>query len=241
MKSYLIAVFAVLGLSASAFADGTVSVLHGIPGLPVDVYVNDDLFLDDFQPETVTDEVNLPAGTYKLQLTAADAADNSAPLLEATLPLADDDNFSIIAHLQEDGTPTITPFRNQVESTGGFAENLILRHTAAAPAVDIVIRRNFFSRGFVLATKRGLKNGQQEEGFIRSRNVQTDVLVSGTSTAVIEGAPLKLSRSKATTVYVIGDPSQGTLGVLAEVKQLHSQKAANRFPTIKAFLKKFRK
>jgi hypothetical protein len=226
--------FAVLlGISSAALAEGNVSVIHGIPGLPVDVYVNDALFLDDFQPNTVTNEVALPAGSYKLDITTADASSNQNPVLTATLPLEDNDNFSIVAHLKADGTPTITPFRNQFESTGDFAENLILRHTAAAPAVDVVIRRGRSA----FATKRVLVNGQEESGRIRFRKVLADVLVSGTSTAVIEGAELSLSRSKSTTLYVIGDPAQGTLGVLAETKVIHSQKAANRVPAIREFLK----
>ena len=41
-----------LGASAaSAAGTAEVYVVHGIPGLPVDIYVNGALTLDDFQPE----------------------------------------------------------------------------------------------------------------------------------------------------------------------------------------------
>ena len=45
-----------------------------MPGLTVDVYVNGDLTLEDFAPDTVTDELELPAGDYDIAIFAADAA-----------------------------------------------------------------------------------------------------------------------------------------------------------------------
>lgn len=232
MKKYLPAVVALLGMSSAVLADANVSVIHGIPGLPVDVYVNESLFLNDFQPDTVTAEVTLPKGQYKVQLTAADATSNANPVLETTLSLKDNDNFSVVAHLTEQGTPTITPFRNQVGSAGNFSENIVLRHTAAAPAVDVIVR----SLLNPLAVKLGLANGNEETGRVERTKVLADVLVSGTATAVIKGAALKLNRSRTTILYVIGDPAQGTLKVLAEIKPISSLKLAVKTAGIKSFL-----
>ena len=55
----------VAALPATALAqssDGTVTVVHGVPDLTVDVYVNDALTLGDFEYGTVTDPLTLPAG-----------------------------------------------------------------------------------------------------------------------------------------------------------------------------------
>ena len=86
-----------LAVAASLFGAGTgigsataeVYVVHGVPGLTVDVYVNGALTLDDFQPETVAGPLDLPAGSYDVAITAADAADASSPLLTATADLAE--------------------------------------------------------------------------------------------------------------------------------------------------------
>ncbi|MEM7235231.1 MAG: DUF4397 domain-containing protein, partial [Planctomycetota bacterium] len=51
---------------------GQVSVVHGIPGVTVDVYVNGALTLEDFVPGTVTDELSLEEGDYDLALTLPD-------------------------------------------------------------------------------------------------------------------------------------------------------------------------
>ena len=48
-----------------------VSVLHGVPGLTVDVYANGKKLLSNFKPGTLTDPVALPEGTYDLKVFAA--------------------------------------------------------------------------------------------------------------------------------------------------------------------------
>ena len=50
--------------AASAAGTAEVYVVHGIPGLPVDIYVNGALTLDNFQPETVAGPLDLPEGSY---------------------------------------------------------------------------------------------------------------------------------------------------------------------------------
>ena len=53
---------------ASAADTATVSVLHAVPDTPVDVYANGERLIDDFQPGTLTDPLELPAGSYDLAL-----------------------------------------------------------------------------------------------------------------------------------------------------------------------------
>ena len=48
-------------------ADGVkLSVLHAVPGLTVDVYVDGKLTLDDFKPGTLAGPLDLKAGTYEV-------------------------------------------------------------------------------------------------------------------------------------------------------------------------------
>ena len=60
---------------ATAADTATVSVLHAVPDTPVDVYANGERLLDNFQPGTLTDPLQLPAGSYDLAIFPADAAD----------------------------------------------------------------------------------------------------------------------------------------------------------------------
>jgi hypothetical protein len=46
-------------------------------------------------------------------------------------------DISLIAHLNEDGEPALTPFANDVKQVDAGQARIIVRHTAAAPAVEV--------------------------------------------------------------------------------------------------------
>src|SRR6476620_3548318 len=99
-------------LPAAAADTAEVYVVHGVPGLTVDVYVDGALALDDFVPETVAGPLDLPAGSHAVAITAADATDGCNPVLSATADLTAGNSYSLVAHLTADGKPTITPYEN---------------------------------------------------------------------------------------------------------------------------------
>ncbi len=79
MRRSLYAVGAVAALGAATVAapaaatgmtdTASLSVLHAVPDLTVDVYVNGDLTLDDFTPGELAGPLALPAGDYELAVT----------------------------------------------------------------------------------------------------------------------------------------------------------------------------
>jgi hypothetical protein len=112
-----VGIIAVLGLavpaSASTADTAQLSVLHGIPDTPVDVYVNGALTLDDFQPGDLAGPLELPAGDYEVALTAPDAPDASSPALgPATITLAAGKYYTEVAHMSERRQITISIFTN---------------------------------------------------------------------------------------------------------------------------------
>ena len=64
----VIAAVALIAFPASAEEGGKVSVIHGIPGLTVDVFVNGELTLPGFEPGDVAGPLDLPAGDYALAI-----------------------------------------------------------------------------------------------------------------------------------------------------------------------------
>ncbi|MEZ5262707.1 MAG: DUF4397 domain-containing protein [Acidimicrobiales bacterium] len=52
---------------AGAQQSSKVSVVHGIPGATVDVYVNGALTLEDFASKSVAGPLDLPAGNYAIR------------------------------------------------------------------------------------------------------------------------------------------------------------------------------
>lgn len=202
-------------LPASAADTAEVYVVHGIPDLPVDVYVNGALTLDDFQPETVAGPLDLPAGSYDVAITAADAADDSAPLLTATADLSGGNSYSLVAHLTADGTPTISPYANDISTISAGQTRLVVRHDAAAPAVDV--------RAGGAVVLSDVTNPNEGVLNIPAGTVSADVVLAGTTTVAIGPASLNLAEGSATFVHAVGSAADGTLALVSFViPGLHS-------------------
>lgn len=215
MRIRLIAAMAVallLILAPAASADshtGTVYVVHGVPDLPVDVYVNGDLTLEDFQPGTITDALELPAGTYDIEIFPAGAdPDSEDPAIAGSAELEAGANVSIVAHLAADGTPTLSVFANDVSTLDAGEARVTVRHTAAAPAVDILVG------GEPVFTD--VENGQEGVADLPAGTIEAAVALAGTDTVVLGPASVDLAEGVNTIVYAIGNAEEQTLDLLVQ-------------------------
>jgi hypothetical protein len=202
--------------AALAQETGTVYVVHGIPDTPVDVYVDGQRALDDFAPGTNAGPVDLPAGDREITIFAADAPDDSGePVLSATATVPADGNATIVAHLTEAGQPTITPFVNDITDVPAGQARLVVRHTAAAPTVDIL------AGGTPVVS--GLTNPDDEALDVPAGTVSAAVAAAGTTEPVIGPADLDLTEGTATFVHAIGSLEDGNLDLVAfTIDGLHS-------------------
>ncbi|GCE11603.1 DUF4397 domain-containing protein [Tengunoibacter tsumagoiensis] len=84
-------------------------VVHGIPGVPVDVYVNKKLMLSNFQPGTTAGPFNLPTGFYVIALypVGANPATTAAIVNTPVGILSSLNPTSIVARLDGRGKPTL--------------------------------------------------------------------------------------------------------------------------------------
>ena len=124
----------------AADGDASLAVLHGVPGLTVDVYVDGALTIDQFKPGDLAGPLDVPAGDHSVAITAGDAADDSEPVLgPIDVTLEAGTSYTAVAHLDAAGAPTVTLFTNDTSSTSAGQGRLTVRHVAAAPAVDILI------------------------------------------------------------------------------------------------------
>ena len=202
--------------AAVAQETATVYVVHGVPDTPVDVYVDGKRAIDDFEPGTSQGPLQLPAGPHKLALFAADAADGSgSPLLSADADLPAGGNVTVVAHLDEGGNPKITPFVNDVSSVPAGQARLVVRHTAAAPAVDVLAGGQ--------PVIEGLSNGQEKALEVPAGSVSAAVAAAGTTDPVIGPADVDLKEGTATFVQAIGKLDGGKLSLVSfTVSDLHS-------------------
>ena len=200
-----------LGLAGPAHAAAETSkvyVVHGIPGTPVDVYVNGTKTLDNFQPKDVAGPLDLPAGDYDLALTAP-----GQPLASAILSVKDaavpgGANISLVAHLKADGNPTISAFANDLSKTAAGKARLVVRHAAAAPAVDV--------RAGGTPVFDNLSNPKEAKGDLAAGGVNADVVAAGTDTIVLGPTDLELAEGTATVIYAIGSLDKKSLDVVAQ-------------------------
>jgi hypothetical protein len=185
-------------------------VFHGIPDLPVDVYVDGALTLDDFQPGTFAGPLDLPAGDYEVALTAADAADASAPVLgPITLTLEAGKSYTAAAFLDADGNPTAKLFTNDVATTNAGEGRLTVRHTAAAPAVDIL------ANGAVAFSN--VVNGAEGTANLPVGTVSASVVPTGATEPVVLGpADVPIQDGVLTIAYAWGSLEDDTLALASQ-------------------------
>ncbi|WP_409332771.1 DUF4397 domain-containing protein [Trujillonella humicola] len=208
----------VLGATPAGADEGTatVSVLHGVPDTPVDVYANGERLIDDFQPGTLTDPLQLPAGSYDLALFPADAPDGSGePLLAADgVAVPAGANATVVAHLDANGAPALTPFVNDTSAVPAGQARVTVRHTAAAPAVDVR------AGGQVVAP--GLTNPNEATLEVPAGTISADVVVAGTDTVAIGPADLTLTEGATTIVYAWGSEEAGYELAVQTISGSHS-------------------
>ena len=203
--------------AAQAADDAAVSVLHGIPDLTVDVYVNGDLTLDNFKTGDLAGPLELPADTYSVEITDKD--DKSTVLLgPADVPVAAGGNYTIVAHLDAAGDPTVTPFENDISSIAAGEARVTVRHTAAAPRVDIE------ANGDVLAA--GLVNGDEAVADVPADSYRVGIVPAAGGGAVWN-EDVDLAEGVNTIAYAWGSVEDDSFDVAVQtIDGLHSAPGA---------------
>jgi hypothetical protein len=207
----------VLGAApASAADDAAVSILHGVPGVTVDVYVDGDLLLEDFKPGTLTDPLALPAATYEVAIYAADAKPKSDdPIIgPADIPVDAGMDYTIAAYLDAKGNPTAGAFVNDTSTVAAGEARVTVRHIAAAPAVNVEADGNVLFEN--------LKNGDEAMGDVPAATYKVAVVPASGGAAVLK-ADLPAAEGANTIVYAWGSLDDDTLAVATQVIDgLHS-------------------
>jgi hypothetical protein len=227
----LSALAALVTVPAGAVSNSDVYVLHGIPGVTVDVYVNGDLTLDSFEPEDIAGPLSLPAGDYDIDIFAEAATPaatagsrTDSAVIDVTAPVPGGESVSVIAHLDASGAPTLSAFVNDLSDTEFDEGRVTIRHTAQAPAVDIV------AGGAPVAPFINISNGGEQVADLPVGDYPTGIAANGT-TAVLFDAPVTASAGTNLVVYAIGDLSSsftlitqsfdGLLPPFSDVRVIH--------------------
>ena len=192
-------------------------VLHAVPATPVDVWVNGAVLLPNFQPGTLTDAVSLAPGDYEVVITLPGDPITSPVIGPATLPLVAGKSYTVVAHLTAAGANTATLFENDLSTIPAGQGKLTVRHTAAAPAVDLL------AGGAAVAGFTNLTNPNEAKANLPVGTVSAAVAATGTTTPVIGPADVQIQEGVNTIVDAWGSLDADNLDLAVQtISGLHS-------------------
>ena len=195
-----------LALPASAamadmHTDAQLVIVHGVPELEVDIFVDGEAFLEGVNFEdTAVDTV--PAGSYDLAIAPAGEGVDAA-VLEASADVEGGVSYSVVAHLTEDGDPTLLLAANET----GEGPGIQVFHTAAFGAVDILPTE---ATGL-----EGVTNGQTAFVATGAGDVEgVGIAAAGETEAAIDLGTVTVPDDTSVLAYAVGDAD--TLTVVTE-------------------------
>lgn len=210
LVALLVAAIPLLSGTRAAAADSTVHVVHGIPGVTVDVYAGGSLALPGFAPGTVSPGLVLPQGDLPVQVFAAvddpapSAADRSdEAVITQTLTVPSGADVSVVANV-EGGTPNLAPFANDLSPVAEGSARVTVRHVADAPAVDVVVD------GTVAVP--ALAPGVEASAVIPAGEHTIEVrLTDGTPLPALSPGAVTIPAAKNVIVYAVGSATAADL------------------------------
>ncbi|MEM9565578.1 MAG: DUF4397 domain-containing protein [Actinomycetota bacterium] len=205
-----------LFLAPADAQDGArIHLIHGIPGVDVDVEAGGENVFEGFSFGDTQDLSGLAGATLEgLKVKAAGTDTVAIDAGDVELPASG--NFTVIAHLGADGTPTLGVFENDVSTIDAGEGRLTVRHTAAAPEVDILANGE--------AAFSGVANGAGGTVDLPAGTISASVVPAGETEPVVIGpADLTIAEGSHLLVYAVGSLDDDTLTVLTEsIDGLHS-------------------
>jgi hypothetical protein len=185
-----------------------IHLIHGIPDTNVDVFVGGDAVFENFAFGD-TQDLSALAGATLEGLEVRLAGTDTVAIGAGDVALPASGNYSIIAHLTADGTPTLAVFANDTSGIDAGEGRLTVRHTAAAPAVDVL------ANGAVAFAN--LANPDEASADLGVGTITASVVPTGASEPVVIGpADLAIVDGTSLIVYAVGSLDGGTLTVLTE-------------------------
>jgi Domain of unknown function (DUF4397) len=189
-------------------AGARIHLLHGIPDTPVDVEANGENVIEGFEFGD-TEDLSALAGQTLAGLTVKPAGTDDVAIDGGDLALPAEGNVTAVAHLDAEGTPTLTVFENDTSAVAAGQGRLVVRHTAAAPAVDVK------ANGEVAFSN--LSNPNEAAADLPAGTVSAEVVPTGADEPVVIGpADLPVAEGSSLIVYAVGSLDGGTLQTLTE-------------------------
>ncbi len=201
--------------ASSMSTTAEVTVIHGIPNVPVTVYANNKVLIKDFKFGNVVGPVSLAPGKYALAIRPFGAAASTKPILAASVSVVAGENASVEANLTAAGKPTLSVFANPTTTLAMGMARVIVRHTAQAPGVDVYAGPT--SKAPLVSN---LVNGKSATAVVPAGSYTIGVYVHGTKTKPAIGpAKFTFAAGKTYVVYAIGSATSSPATITVAVQK----------------------
>ncbi len=175
---------------------GTVRLVDGIPGGPVDVYLNNRRVLSNLRSFTVTGPLRVAPGRYLVMLRRAGSAPTCKPLVRGQATVTGNHQVSLVAYVGRQQRLGVAQYRMLLAPTHVGQARLTLVNGAAVGPVDGHLDRFAFGK---LAPLQRAAEHAVPAGTHSLRIVKT-----GTSTALVGPKRALLAAGYAYTGYFVG-------------------------------------
>jgi hypothetical protein len=201
------------GGSGGQAPSANLNIVHGIPGLDVDIYVVKNLDISkvkEFSNVTFATAVDLNTalpgfitpGLYTIDIVAHGGNPFKPALITSTY-LGAGQSETAVAYISADasgksGSPTLSVFHNKISATKGQAR-VTIAHAAVAPTVGVCADKT-------IPLVPSFSNGQQASAVVSPAAYTVTVTAPNNCSDVLAGpiGPVTLAANTTTLVYAIG-------------------------------------
>lgn len=202
-------------VTPAASTKASVTIVHGLPGFTADIYLDNELLLDGFQPTSTAGPLRVAPRSYDVDIREVGAPADSPPVLSATLPITAGSNISVVAHLTRAGDGTLTVFENTFRRLPAGRSLLRVRHVSAGPALSVRFDGRLVKENLRLRGEWGTTAAPGAHVIAFRSSSANDSLIPSTDIDLEEGV--------AQIVYVVGSAGSGNLELMLQsVRGLHS-------------------
>lgn len=205
-----LAVFVPIAPATPAAPTGQLYLIQGVPGERMEIALDDRLIRSDAASGAVLGPLRVAAGSHTVLFT-----DSTGAAITATVDVVRGASRDVVLHRPAavGGAPVAHVYASPEGPIGPDKARVLVAHTATVPPADVVVD------GTPVFTN--IANGEFADADVPAGPHQVEVVPTGTSgPAVLGPLEVDLPARTLTMVYAVGNPSNGSMTVIARSSPL---------------------
>jgi hypothetical protein len=194
-----------------AAGEAKVQLLHGVPGVEADVYIDGEAIAAEFGSGSVAGPIELDAGTHEIELFAATPSLPASSEDRTDEPVATSsievgaEPASLVAHLDEDGEVALSVFDEDLRPLDPGTSRVTVRNLMATGTVDASIDGEAVGP---------LKPGQETVVEVDAGSILVEF--QGDDGAIMTSTTLSVPDGELASLSAIGSPADDTAEIVVQ-------------------------